>query len=71
MSTLSRWFPPARILKIAMALLVFSTAQWPIAYLFGWANEVWYVTGISIIALQFAAFAGITGALADLRSPDK
>lgn len=68
---MNKLFPPARILKIAVALLVFSTAQWPLAYLTGIADEVWYVTGLSIIALQFAAFAGITGALADLRSPDK
>lgn len=59
-----------RMLTFCVALLVFSTVQWPVAYLTGVGNQVWYVTGLSILALQFAAVGGIAAALADLRSPD-
>lgn len=65
-----RFFSAQRMLQLCVALLVVSTVQWPLAYLTGLGGEVWYVTAISILALQFAAVGGIAAALADLRSPD-
>lgn len=53
------------MLKLSWGLLVFSTLQWPLAYLTGIGSEVWYVTGLSILALQYAAVTAINSAKAD------
>lgn len=58
------------MLRLSWGLFIFSTLQWPVAYLTPLGNSVYYVTGLSILALQYAAITAIAGSKAEKEAKD-